>query len=231
MPTPREKTAPLLLLAAGLAWGQTASPPRPRPLPAVPTTRTPSPRLPAQALRIPLFRQATGYSCGACSLQAILRYWQVFSGQESQLYERLQTTPKDGTHPEKLVEGARSFGLTARLQENTTLEDLRKAVALNQTVILNLQAWRDTVTPAKSWKETWEEGHYVVLVGLDAHYLYAMDPSVSGGYAYIPLPEFQDRWHDFEDRTGTRREFHHLAIFIKGKQSLPHYPAPLVRLD
>jgi predicted double-glycine peptidase len=208
------KRAAILILVGSQAWSQ-----------------TPAPHLPAKALCVPLFRQATGYSCGAASLQAILRYWQVYTGQESQLYERLGTTPKDGTHPDKLVEVAKAFGLTVRAQERTTLDDLRKALAQGTTVILNLQAWREATTTAKPWKETWEEGHYVVLVGLDAHYLYAMDPSVSGAYAYLPLQEFQDRWHDFEDRTGTRREFHQLAIFIQGKQGLAHFPGTLVRMD
>jgi predicted double-glycine peptidase len=214
MPFPILKRAAILLLVGSFGWSQ-----------------TPTAHLPTKALRVPLFRQATGYSCGAAALQAILRYWQVFQGQESQLYERLGTTPKDGTHPNQLVEGARSFGLTARLQENTTLADLRKAVALGQTVILNLQAWRDAATPAKPWKETWEEGHYVVLVGLDRHNLYAMDPSVSGAYAYLPLPEFLDRWHDYEDRTGTRHDYHHLAIFIQGTKPAGSYPGTPVRME
>lgn len=215
----------ILLGACGpMAWSHS---PGPRPQAAA----APAPRLPAQALPVPLFRQATGYSCGAVALQAVLRYWQVFAGQESQLYPRLDTTPKDGTAPEKLVEGARSFGLAARLQQDTTLADLRQALAKGTTVILNLQAWREAATPAKPWTETWEEGHYVVLVGLDDHYLYAMDPSVSGAYAYLPLQEFQDRWHDYEDRTGTRREYHRLAIFIRGTKAMGRYPGDLVRMD
>ena len=212
----------LLGLCGSLAWGHG----RPLQGPA-----DPAPRLPTQALRVPLFRQATGYSCGASSLEAILCYWGVFSGHESQLYPRLDTTPKDGTAPDKLAEGARSFGLTARMQEGMTLADLRQALARGTTVILNLQAWREDPSSPKPWKDTWEEGHYVVLVGLDSHYLYAMDPSVSGAYAYLPLQEFLDRWHDYEDRTGTRHDYHHLGILIQGQQPMRRYPGPLVRME
>ncbi len=220
----------LVTLGSSLAWGQQPSAPQvPSPPKAIRTSVTP--RLPGNALKVPLFRQATGYSCGACSLQSVLCYWQVFSGQESQLYARLDTTPKDGTAPEKLVEVARSFGLTARMQEGTTLEDLRKALAQGITIILNLQAWRDAVPQAKPWKETWAEGHYVVLVGMDDHHLYAMDPSVSGAYAYLPKAEFLERWHDFEDRTGTRREYHQLAVFIQGAKPAGTFPRPLVKME
>lgn len=231
MSNPVQRGALLLLLSGPLAWSQPSPVPQPRALPVAPPVHDAAPRLPAKALRVPLFRQATGYSCGACSLQAILRYWQVFAGQESQLYAKLDTTPKDGTAPDKLAEVARSFGLTARLQEHTTLEDLRQAVAQGTTVILNLQAWREATTPAKPWKETWEEGHYVVLVGLDERNLYVMDPSVSGAYAYIPVQEFLDRWHDYDERSGVRREYHHLAVFIQGKKPMDRYPGSLVRAE
>jgi len=216
----------LIALAGVLAWSnQTPTVPAPiHPIGA-------APQLPANALKVPLFRQATGYSCGACSMQAVLRYWRGFQGQESQLYERLGTTPKDGTAPEKLVEVAQSFGLQARMQQGCTLEDLQKALALGSTVILNLQAWRDAVPQPKAWQDTWEEGHYVVLVGMDGHWLYTMDPSVSGAYAYLGRAEFLDRWHDFEDRTGTRHEYRHLAVFIQGSRPEAVYPSALVRMD
>jgi predicted double-glycine peptidase len=230
MSLPSRVGAVLVTFGSSLAWGQQAPVPE-APVPPKAAGLQAGPRLPADALKVPLFRQATGYSCGACALQSILCYWQVFVGQESQLYDRLGTTPKDGTAPEKLVEVARSFGLTARMQEGTTLEDLRKALAQGTTVILNLQSWPDAVTKAKSWRETWEEGHYVVLVGMDKQYLYAMDPSVAGAYAYIPKAEFLERWHDYESRTGTRREYHHLVVFIHGAKPATSVPRPLVKME
>ncbi len=224
MSLPLQKGLLLFLVCCALALGQPTSMP-------VQSRPAPVPQLPAKALRVPLFRQATGYSCGTSTLQSVLRYWRVFDGQESQLYKRLETTAKDGTHPDKLLEVGRAFGLEARLQERTSLEDLKKALAQGTTVILNLQAWREKATIGTGWKETWEDGHYIVLVGLDDHYLYAMDPSVSGAYAYLPIAEFLDRWHDYEARLGVRREFHHLALFFRGKQAMDDYPGPLVRID
>ncbi len=189
------------------------------------------PHLPARALPVPCFRQSTGYACGAAALQAVLRYWGVYDGQESKLYPLVGTTPERGTPPEGLVAGARHFGLQARLQEGTELADLRRAWAAGTTVILNLQAWSEAPDRARPWKDRWDDGHYVVLVGLDDTHLYVMDPSTSSGYAYLPLPEFLDRWHDYTLEGGRRREYQHLAIFIQGRTPLAALPAPLVRLE
>ena len=187
---------------------------------ALPVAAQTAPHLPAGSLPVPLFRQATGYSCGAAAMQAVLYYWRVYDGQESALYKVLGTTPAEGTPPEKLVAGARSFGLEARMKEGTELTDLRAALAAGETVILNLQAWREDADKARPWKDLWEDGHYIVLVAMDDIQLYAMDPSVGAGYAFLPLHEFLDRWHDYETVGGTRKEYRRLAIFIKGKTPL-----------
>ncbi|MGK5085840.1 C39 family peptidase [Bdellovibrionota bacterium FG-1] len=129
------------------------------------------PLLPSDALRVPLVRQATDYSCGAAALASILYYWKVFDGNESSLYALLETTPNDGTEPAKLVEGARSFGLDARMQENLSIADLQSFLSKGFTVIVDLQAWdSDRSLSGKPWKDVWESGHYVVLVGLDQQF-------------------------------------------------------------
>ncbi len=189
------------------------------------------PRLPAQALPVPCFRQSTGYACGAAAMQAVLAYWQVYDGQESKLYPTLGTTPERGTPPEGLLAGAKSFGLTARLKEGVELPELRQALAAGDAVILNLQAWSEASDKGTPWKDRWDDGHYVVLVGLDETYLYVMDPSTSAGYAFLPIAEFLDRWHDYATVAGKRREYHHLAIFTHGTTPRAAGVAPLTRLE
>lgn len=198
---------------------------------AAPGKAAPEPRLPKDFLPVPLVRQANSYSCGAAALLSILFYWRVHDGGESSLYARLDTTEKDGTEPVKLAEGARSFGLEARLQEGSSLDELRAALKRGETAILDLQAWRTEETKKIPWDRDWDDGHYVVLVGLDGDYAYVMDPSSSGAYAYLPLDELALRWHDFEDRHGPRREYRRLAVFIKGKTPLKALPGPLLRLE
>lgn len=189
-----------------------------------------TPRLPPNALRVPLVRQATSYSCGAAALLSLLFYWQGYDGREDSLYKELGTTPKDGTPPESLIEAAARRGLEARLVEHMSLADLRDALQRGDTVILDIQAWRDKAVKRK-WSETWEDGHYVVLVGMDKENAYVMDPSSLGAYGHIPLSELPERWHDYENRHGIIRRYHRLGIVIRGTKPPKGASPSLVRVE
>ena len=192
--------------------------------------RAAEPRLPPQALAVPLMAQATNYSCGAAALLSTLVYWNApYDSGEAGLYPLLDTTEKDGTPPDHIVAVAEGFGLTAYLNENMTLDDLGLALERGDTVIVDLQAWR---TPGSTtpWVSNWEDGHYVVLVGMDAAYAYFMDPSSLGAYAYVPLAELPDRWHDYEDRNGRVWRTRRLGIMIRGTKARPRYPGAPVRM-
>ena len=188
------------------------------------------PALPKGLLTLPLTRQATTYSCAAAALQSVLFYWQVYDGGETGLYPALETTPKDGTEPPKILEVAKSYGLEASLREHWTVPELREALKRGETVILDIQAWRETGS-STPWKDDWEDGHYVVLAGMDAENVYLMDPSSAGAYAFMPLAELEDRWHDYEDRHGAVRRYDHLGIAIRGKKHLHRVPAGPVRIE
>lgn len=189
-----------------------------------------APVLPKDHLAVPLAAQAASYSCGAASLLSVLWYWKAYDGSETGLYARLETTPKDGTEPAKIVEAARSLGLKADLREGLTIDDLRLGLKAGDTIILDIQAWRDAKS-TMAWADTWEEGHYVVLIGMDKTNAYVMDPSAYGAYAYIPLEELEDRWHDYEDRHGAVRRYTRMGIDIRGKHHIESLPAPLIRVQ
>lgn len=159
----------------------------------------------------------------------MLRYWRAFDGAEKDLYGVLGTTPADGTEPPKLVEAARRYGLRARWAENLEPADLRRALARGEAAILDIQAWPDK--PPKSWRDDWDDGHYVVLVGMDDSFAYFMDPSTEKSYAYIPLRELPERWHDFENRGGKVRRYVHFAAFLRGRGAPAPAPAPAAPLS
>jgi ABC-type bacteriocin/lantibiotic exporter with double-glycine peptidase domain len=96
---------------------------------------------------------------------------------------------------------------------DVTLTELERAVDAGQPPIVDLQAWRDDARP---WRDTWDAGHYVILVGYDAERLFVMDPSVltPGAYAFLPRAELDERWHDLAGMDELRLE--RMAIFVRG---------------
>lgn len=206
----------LLLAAAGALAAETA------------------PALPPGALRVPNVRQATTHTCGAAALLAVLGYWGAYDGTESSLAKRLGSEPVEGTKVAAIVKAARELGLEAEAREKMTVEDLRAALGRGDTVIVNLQAWADWESEApplrgEAWGRRWEDGHYVVLVGMDEANAYFMDPSVLSGRAWVPLSELPHRWHDYEREGKAVRRFERLGIVVRGKT--PADPPALTRMD
>jgi predicted double-glycine peptidase len=219
-------------LALSLCAPGVVLPALPAPVPSVlpalaapaPAPGMPGPSIPADYLPVPIMEQEQDYSCGAAAALAVLRYWQAYGGDERSLYELLGTSPKDGTPPENLARGLSWFGLESALRENMTLEDLRAALRRGDSVILDIQAWRDDEdTP---WSERWDDGHYAVLAGMDEHYVYLMDPSTPERYTYLPLAELLERWHDYEDRDGSVRRYYQTGIIARGRRPLPRPSEP-----
>jgi predicted double-glycine peptidase len=150
--------------------------------------------------------------------------------REDRLIARLRSTPQNGTHPDDIVRVAREFGLRAELREGLVLEDLEAALARGTSVIVDLQAWREKED--HPWSETWDDGHYMVLLGMDALNLYFEDPSLLGSRGYIPRQEFLDRWHDYEGDPpldARDRTYRRMAIFIQGQTPSSQPPFERVR--
>ena len=226
------KKAALLVLVLAAGWAAGTLLPIPfaakAPSPASPGTAAAAtaPALPLSALDqrfagVPDVRQSTGYTCGAAALQAVLAYWGT-SEREDRLAARLHSMPEAGTHPLDILRVAREFGLAADLREGLELADLERALAEGASVIVDLQAWRErTGVP---WSETWDDGHYMVLLAMDAANLYFEDPSLLGARGVIPRAEFVERWHDYEGAEPldpSDRQYVHMAIFLKGAKPAP----------
>ncbi len=189
---------------------------------------TAAPALPADALPVPLVRQAASYSCGAAALLSELYYWRTYDGNESSLYSEIETDPKSGTKPQGLVRGAKKYGLDANFKENVSLDELRAALKRGEPVILDIQAWPyGGQASTATWNQRWEDGHYVVLVAIDEENAYFMDPSVAAGYSFIPLPELLERWHDYENMPDGVWRNQRLAVFIRGSDPIQSFPAPV----
>lgn len=173
--------------------------------------------LPRNLVRVPLVQQAQGFSCGAAATLIVLRYWLVepyARVDESALYEPLQTTHARGTEPEPMTELLQRSGLSALYRRgDVSLADLERAVDAHEPPIVDLQAWSDH---GAAWSETWDAGHYVVMVGYDRERLYFVDPSRATpcGYAFLMRDQLEERWHDLtgeDDRPEV-----HMTIFVRG---------------
>jgi hypothetical protein len=163
-------------------------------------------------------KQATDFSCGAAAALAVLRYWrwEAFADVgEAALYGPLQTCRSRGTDPQPIATYLqRSLDLrVAYRHSDVTVRDLERAVDEKTPPILDLQAWSDHDTP---WRQVWDAGHYVVMVGYDAEHLFFLDPSTltAGAYAFLPREELEERWHDVVGDNDER--FERMALFMGG---------------
>jgi uncharacterized protein len=171
-------------------------------------------------LTVPDVRQNTEYSCGASALQSVLAYWGI-DVRESTLMKALRTDPENGTRPEEIVRAARDYGLRAEIKEGIGISDLRRAWQNGIPVIVDIQAWPDSSTTKPDWEKDWEDGHYVVVIGMDEFNIYVEDPSLLGTRGVISQSEFLKRWHDYEGEPPYNpkdRTYIHLGLFIEGKK-------------
>jgi predicted double-glycine peptidase len=173
--------------------------------------------LPDNLIQVPVVTQKRNFSCGPAAALALLRHWRPDAYRhvdESDLYTPLETTAADGTEPGPIAAYLRGAGLFAEYRrDDVTVRDLERAVDAREPPIVDLQAWTDHAAP---YGETWDAGHYVVLVGYDAERFYFADPSTvtPHGYAYLARPELEERWHDLAGPENERVE--RMAIFVRG---------------
>ena len=176
-----------------------------------------------QLVPVPLISQSSPWTCGPAALMAALVYFGVYDDPQSRLDDELGATPEDGTAVRSLVAVARRYGLAAHARTGLTIDDLTRALAGGAVVIVALQAW--AAAEESDWRSHWEDGHYVVVVGVTGDRVYVMDPSVRTGYAYLPRDQFVDRWHDYDQQGVETVVWDRLGIVIGGGAGLSRYPA------
>lgn len=155
---------------------------------------------------------------------AALLYFGVYDDPESTLDAALGVTPEEGTRVDRIVAEARRYGLQADAHDELTFEDLERGLSRGEVMIVALQAW--ATKAVTDWRTNWEDGHYVVVVGLTRDRVYVMDPSVRTGYGYLTRDQFLQRWHDYDVDHGKKTTFERLGIVIRGGTRLARYPAP-----
>ena len=171
-----------------------------------------------KTLYFPVVRQSNDYACGASALQAILYYYGL-SYREDVLITELNTTPKDGTSPDAIIEFSRRLGFKVEAGE-MTIDQIKKFINKKIPVLVNFQAWRDKDI---NWQTDYEDGHYAVIIGYELDNLIFGDPSLLNR-GYIPTGEFLKRWHDV-DQQG--KKYKNLGIAIYGLK--PQYDSRIIK--
>jgi hypothetical protein len=166
---------------------------------------------------MPDTRQSTEYSCGAAALQAVLGYWGRDIGEED-LREMLNTNEESGTYPDDIIRVAGALGLQAEYKENMTMAELGGYVGRGIPVIVDCQAWRSISQNNESWEDTWYNGHWMVVIGVDDFNVILEDPYMLGDRGILSRQEFEARWHNSRglDETDTAKQIH-MGIAVIGE--------------
>ena len=162
-------------------------------------------------------RQSTEYSCGASALRSVLGYWGR-DVDEAELMKLLGTTEEEGTYPEDLVRGARALGFEAEVKENLTLDEVERFTASGHPMIALGQVWRSQGSKADV-AEDWDNGHYIVVLGVDRDYVYFQDPYIRMSKGFVPRKTFDAHWHQvMGGDLAKNRKLVHLGIFVRGEK-------------
>jgi uncharacterized protein len=166
-------------------------------------------------------RQVTEYSCGACALQAVMSYWGK-NIEETELMKALQTTSEEGTYPENIVRGAQSLGFEAEARDHLSLEEVEQFTAEGAPMIALVQAWRSEKRAPESAAEEWDNGHYIVVLGVDKAYVYFQDPFAKMSKAFMPRDTFVAHWHQVMGGDLKKNpKLMQLGIFVRGRNAAP----------
>lgn len=167
---------------------------------------------------MPDTRQSTEYSCGAAVMQAVAGYWGRDIGEED-MREMLNTNEESGTYPDDIIRVAKALGLQAEYEENMTLADLENYVAQGTPVIVDCQAWRSVSQYNESWADTWYNGHWLAVIGIDENNVTLEDPYILGDRGFLSREEFESRWHNSRglDETDTVKQIH-MGIAIRSEK-------------
>jgi ABC-type bacteriocin/lantibiotic exporter with double-glycine peptidase domain len=119
--------------------------------------------------------------CGPASLKMVLEYYGIMKS-EGEL-TKLTKCNKSGTRTENIVLAAKRFGMDAYVKDNSSIKEISILLKKGIPVIID-------------WFSQ-DEGHYSVVVGIDAKNIYLQDPEL-GKARKLDKKTFMRVWFDFE---------------------------------
>jgi len=173
-------------------------------------------------MRIPKFpqvKQLFDYDCAAKALEAVFLYYGLDEDYEKII--RVAGTGNNGTTVKGMESCLKHFRFDF-LSKKMSIAELKRLIKRKVPVIVLLQAW-----PGKEvsdWKNTWDTGHYVVVVGANKRKVFFEDPWCEP-LSFLTWQELEERWHDLV--RGRKYRQHGIAVF--GRKD--HLPNTAIHMD
>lgn len=148
-------------------------------------------------LAVPHIRQRTNYSCGAACLSMVLKFYGR-KVDEDWLISRTGTTPELGLSPAGIARFLRAARYKHKQQQNMTIGMLSSYVERGWPIIVDYQAW--PYKPSQTdLGQTWDNGHYSVVVGVRDGRVCLVDPSSARQRRWLDADSFIASWRDIEE--------------------------------
>lgn len=188
---------------------------------------------PSLAIRVPLVMQVNDYFCGAASAAAVLRGFGWLNVTQEILANEMGTNDIYGTEWSRIVNATVSRGFSVSVTQAMTRDDIQRALFQRHApTIIDYQAWENQAgTYYNSYSAQWEDGHFSVVVGMNATGFLLMDPymyigtnNMSTTYGFLSYEDLAQRWHDISEGVTIVRN---LGITISSStQQLPEMQWP-----
>jgi ABC-type bacteriocin/lantibiotic exporter with double-glycine peptidase domain len=136
----------------------------------------------------PIREQKSDYDCGVAALWCILKYYNKNVSYKN-VTSLLKTSPIHGTSVKRFIKVTKRLGLSCDYFRND-ISRIKKYIRKEIPIVCLIQNQKEL-----SWYNTWEHGHYVVLIGYARQRLYFFDPA-TGGIEMISIKKFKKQWHD-----------------------------------
>jgi len=169
----------------------------------------------------PNLRQTYDYDCGASALQSVLVYY-GFEVREDEIMSASKTDRK-GTTIQGIINTVEKYGLKY-LAKTMDIAEVKSFIDKAIPVIMVVQAWANK-QEIKS-EDDWDDSHYVVAIGYDAHKIYFADPS-SFKTVFLKYKELKKRWHGLDIN---KQKYINYGLAIYGKKHV-FDPKKIVHLD
>jgi predicted double-glycine peptidase len=164
-------------------------------------------------IELPISRQTFGFDCGAKALQVVMAYYGI-DVREDELMKELGCD-RQGTPLRNMVSVAAKNGFQVVAEKGVALDTVKQYVDQDHPVIVIVQAWAERYMAFEDWKDSYDNGHYVIVIGYNEKIVIFEDPA-SFRRTWLKEEEFLIRWHDMDPRT--QEKFDHFAMVLLGKQ-------------